>query len=362
MGADSWLLSGRRMCGTRGRWELDMCTRRGSAIHGGDSGFQEGVAVVILVRLIKLGPEPLQDDGRQTDPGERVAMLPQRSSHAPVAQDSWSSLSTSNKMPQVNSLLNLIENLKSVGFTGVWVTRHFIRRRIQPLKDRVHFAFDNTRSDDPTQEVAEVLSTESIRAQTNRMFTSGTMILANTSGFPKPLQAGNAPPMERHQYLSYPPSWASPELKRAAEAFSDEPAAKRLAFDLDAEPLEAPEDADAPSPTRSPSPPPLKRLRRPIDKQGSRPSRLVLWLSPRPCSPWAHTWRTLSQSKRSMMKSWSVLRLWRVVYQVAALGELKKANTRLQAECARLLAVKAELEAKRSQLSATKTVLEAECA
>uniref|UniRef100_J3MK60 Uncharacterized protein n=1 Tax=Oryza brachyantha TaxID=4533 RepID=J3MK60_ORYBR len=55
-------------------------------------------------------------------------------------------------------------------------------------------------------------------------------------------------------------------------------------------------------------------------------------------------------------KSWGVRRSRR------RLGELKKVNTRLQGECARLMAGKAELQAERSQLSATKAMLEVECA
>uniref|UniRef100_J3KUN6 Uncharacterized protein n=1 Tax=Oryza brachyantha TaxID=4533 RepID=J3KUN6_ORYBR len=50
------------------------------------------------------------------------------------------------------------------------------------------------------------------------------------------------------------------------------------------------------------------------------------------------------------------------LHQDGALKELKKANTRLQAECAKLLAMKVVVEAERSQLLASKAVLEAECA
>uniref|UniRef100_J3LXN9 Transposase (putative) gypsy type domain-containing protein n=1 Tax=Oryza brachyantha TaxID=4533 RepID=J3LXN9_ORYBR len=132
--------------------------------------------------------------------------------HAPVAQEAWSSLPTTEEMPQVNSLLNLIENLKTAGLTGIWVTRHFIRCRIQPLKDRVRTA---------------------------------------TSSCPTA-------------------SRASPMLKRGSEASADEPAAKRMAFDPDTELAEAPEDNDAPTPTHSPSPPLQRHLRRPAFNTGPR--------------------------------------------------------------------------------------------
>ncbi|XP_015699030.1 uncharacterized protein LOC107305516 [Oryza brachyantha] len=51
----------------------------------------------------------------------------------------------------------------------------------------------------------------------------------------------------------------------------------------------------------------------------------------------------------------------RLYDQYIALRELKKVNTGLQAECAKLLAVKAELEVECSQLSALKAALEVEC-
>uniref|UniRef100_J3MVS2 Uncharacterized protein n=1 Tax=Oryza brachyantha TaxID=4533 RepID=J3MVS2_ORYBR len=73
--------------------------------------------------------------------------------------------------------------------------------------------------------------------------------------------------MDRHQFLSYPPSRASLVLKGALEASADEPAAKRTTFHPDAEHAGVPQDADTLRPTRSPSPP-LKRLRKPIFKKG----------------------------------------------------------------------------------------------
>uniref|UniRef100_J3KUF2 Uncharacterized protein n=1 Tax=Oryza brachyantha TaxID=4533 RepID=J3KUF2_ORYBR len=75
--------------------------------------------------------------------------------------------------------------------------------------------------------------------------------------------------LDRHLYLSYPLSWPVPELKRVAEVSADEPAAKRIVFNPDTELSEAIKDADAPCPQRSPSPPPLSRLRKPAFKQGS---------------------------------------------------------------------------------------------
>uniref|UniRef100_J3KZT9 Uncharacterized protein n=1 Tax=Oryza brachyantha TaxID=4533 RepID=J3KZT9_ORYBR len=68
-----------------------------------------------------------------------------------------------------------------------------------------------------------------------------------SSNFPAPFHAGNAPPVDRHHFLSYPPSQAMLELKWAAEVSADEPAAKRIAFDPDADLPEVSEDADAPT-------------------------------------------------------------------------------------------------------------------
>uniref|UniRef100_J3MWF8 Uncharacterized protein n=1 Tax=Oryza brachyantha TaxID=4533 RepID=J3MWF8_ORYBR len=124
---------------------------------------------------------------------------------------------------------------------------------------------------------------------------------------------------------------------RGTEDSADEPAAKRLAFDPDVEPTGPPEEKDVAASTRSPSPPPLRRLRRPAFKMGPRKSSNI-----DPTAP------AISGDVQPQD-------------QHATLRELQKANTGLQAECAKLLAAKAELEAERSQLLASKAVLEAEC-
>uniref|UniRef100_J3KUJ4 Uncharacterized protein n=1 Tax=Oryza brachyantha TaxID=4533 RepID=J3KUJ4_ORYBR len=198
--------------------------------------------------------------------------LPPFFGHATVARGSWSSLSTVEEMLQLNSLLNLIENLKTTGLTGVWATRHFIWHRIQPLKNQVRLTFDYTRSEDPTWEMVEVLQAEAIRARVGRLFMLGTEILVDASGLQSSFHARNAAPVDQHQFLSYHPSQASPVLKRALEEFTDEPADKSVAFDPDAELAAVPEDVDAPSPTRSLSPPPLKLLRKPVFRKGPRKS------------------------------------------------------------------------------------------
>uniref|UniRef100_J3ME26 Uncharacterized protein n=1 Tax=Oryza brachyantha TaxID=4533 RepID=J3ME26_ORYBR len=81
-----------------------------------------------------------------------------------------------HEMTQVNELLNLIDNLKSVGLTVVFASWNLIWRRIQPLKDRVRYAFEYLGGDDLTQESNEVLRKDVITSRTLRLFQPGTFI------------------------------------------------------------------------------------------------------------------------------------------------------------------------------------------
>jgi hypothetical protein len=45
----------------------------------------------------------------------------------------------------IQSFLNQIRSMKDQGLSGVGVVTSFIRCRVQPLKDRVHYGFEYTR-------------------------------------------------------------------------------------------------------------------------------------------------------------------------------------------------------------------------
>ncbi|XP_006665046.2 uncharacterized protein LOC102701138 [Oryza brachyantha] len=132
--------------------------------------------------------------------------------------------------------MDLVSALRSSGLTGVWAARHFIHRRIQPLKDRVHLSFDYTGEDDATCEAPEMIQPAALTVRMKRLCAPETDIPNSAKGFPWPFNAGFQPPADRHQFISHPPRQTAPERKRTAEVSTDEPAAKRSAYDPDAEP------------------------------------------------------------------------------------------------------------------------------
>ncbi|KAF0929267.1 hypothetical protein E2562_019589 [Oryza meyeriana var. granulata] len=58
-------------------------------------------------------------------------------------------------MAQVNKLLDALAFLKKEGLSDIGVAFSFFVRRIHPLKDRVHLAFEYTGANDPSCETSE---------------------------------------------------------------------------------------------------------------------------------------------------------------------------------------------------------------
>ena len=69
--------------------------------------------------------------------------LPAYVGRRPVVKESWSSLPLDEEMKQVNALLQRLEACKKDDrVNDVGVVRSFVSHRIQPIKERVHLAFD----------------------------------------------------------------------------------------------------------------------------------------------------------------------------------------------------------------------------
>jgi hypothetical protein len=61
----------------------------------------------------------------------------------------------------IRLFLNQIRAMKDQGLSGVGVVANFIRLRVQPLKDRVHYGFEYTECQDPTRVTSiELLESE----------------------------------------------------------------------------------------------------------------------------------------------------------------------------------------------------------
>lgn len=78
--------------------------------------------------------------------------LPPRLGYAPVTMPEWSNQPTSTEMVQVKQLLKEIADLKCRGLTARAVSINFCRRLTQPIKDRVHPAYEYSGLLDPTRD------------------------------------------------------------------------------------------------------------------------------------------------------------------------------------------------------------------
>jgi hypothetical protein len=73
---------------------------------------------------------------------DQLPGLPRRTSHKPVKINEWDLGLSSRDLGDLKGVLELVNNMKSPGVTGAAVARSFCRRMIQPIKDRVHPAYE----------------------------------------------------------------------------------------------------------------------------------------------------------------------------------------------------------------------------
>jgi hypothetical protein len=73
---------------------------------------------------------------------DQIPGLPRRTGHKPVKINEWDLGMSSRDLMELEPLLLLVSELKKQGVTGAAVARSFYRRMIQPIKDRVHLAYE----------------------------------------------------------------------------------------------------------------------------------------------------------------------------------------------------------------------------
>jgi hypothetical protein len=81
----------------------------------------------------------------------------------------WDLGLSSRDLEDPKGVLELVNDLKKRGVTGAAVTRSFCRRLMQPIKDRVHPAYEYWRQSDPTREVNHKVSKEEMMARVSQM-------------------------------------------------------------------------------------------------------------------------------------------------------------------------------------------------
>jgi hypothetical protein len=73
---------------------------------------------------------------------DQLPGLPRRTGHRQVKINEWDLGLSSRDLKELESVLELVNELKKQGVTGTAVARSFCRRMIQPIKDRVHPAYE----------------------------------------------------------------------------------------------------------------------------------------------------------------------------------------------------------------------------
>jgi hypothetical protein len=84
---------------------------------------------------------------------DQLSALLRRTGHKSVKIPEWELRISSRETDDLKEVLALVEDLKKRGVTGGSVARSFCRRLIQPIKDRMHPAYEYWGQSDPTFEV-----------------------------------------------------------------------------------------------------------------------------------------------------------------------------------------------------------------
>jgi hypothetical protein len=102
---------------------------------------------------------------------DQLPGLPCRTSHKLVKINEWNLGLSSRDLKELEGVLELVGDMKKRGVTGAAVARSFCRRMIQPIKDRVHPAYEYWGQSDPTHEVNCKVSKEEMAARVSEMFS-----------------------------------------------------------------------------------------------------------------------------------------------------------------------------------------------
>jgi hypothetical protein len=102
--------------------------------------------------------------------------LPRRTGHKPVKISKWALSLSSRELEDLKGVLELVSDMKKRRVTGAAVARSFCRRLIQPIKERVHPAYEYWGQSDPTREVSRKVSKEEMMARVSQMYSGKVKI------------------------------------------------------------------------------------------------------------------------------------------------------------------------------------------
>ena len=103
----------------------------------------------------------------------------------------WKDKLSSAELKELKPLLARISLLKQASLTGNGIVASFLRRRVQPLMQRVHFGFGYTSSSDPSRLILDAkLSEEVVLEWLGRILSGVSMMPAHVDEY----DAAHPPP------------------------------------------------------------------------------------------------------------------------------------------------------------------------
>ncbi|XP_066342101.1 uncharacterized protein [Miscanthus floridulus] len=123
-----------------------------------------------------------------------IPSLVVHSGSGPVVNDRWDKkLESPAEIQAIQPLLDRISMLKQQGLTGFGIVSSFLRRRVQPLKEREHLGFEYSGAEDPSRMVPALeLTGEEVLERLQKMLKGVSVIPPAISEF----SAINPPPAE----------------------------------------------------------------------------------------------------------------------------------------------------------------------
>jgi hypothetical protein len=102
---------------------------------------------------------------------DQIPGLSRRTGHKPVKISEWDLGLSTRELKDLKGVLELVKDMKNQGLTGAAVARSFCRRMIQPIKDRVHPAYEYCGQSNPTREVNRKVSKEEMASRVSQIYS-----------------------------------------------------------------------------------------------------------------------------------------------------------------------------------------------
>nr|AAX95954.1 retrotransposon protein, putative, unclassified [Oryza sativa Japonica Group]ABA93097.1 retrotransposon protein, putative, unclassified [Oryza sativa Japonica Group] len=131
--------------------------------------------------------------------------LPEYSCLPPVYQDTWNSLPMGEEAAQELALMDRMLKLKEQGLQGEQITRHFIKSRLAPIKERSRTAFEFDGKHDPNREDPESLEFKVMKERMYKIFSNAIVVSYSHLLPVVPYNAFNPPQPEFALMKSDPP-------------------------------------------------------------------------------------------------------------------------------------------------------------